>query len=82
MLKQFAHFDAALAVFFEFKGRLKGRAGAALGGQVVHWQRLAVQPRELGLRIEGVHVRRPPVGKNVNDTLGLRRKVRRSGSER
>ncbi len=42
--KQLAHLDAALAVFFELEGRLESSASLALGFQVVHRQRLPVQP--------------------------------------
>ena len=41
--KQFAHFDAALAVFLELEWRLKRRPGLPLGLQIIHRQRLAMQ---------------------------------------
>ena len=78
----FADLDAALPVFLELERRGKRRAGLAFRGQVLHRQRLAgilVQGR---LGIEGIDVRRAAVGKNMNDSLGLARKLRRLGQER
>ena len=80
--KQFAHLDAALAVLLELERRLKRRAGVALGLQIVHRQRLAVQFGQRRLRIERIHVRRSAIREDVNDALGLGRKVRRFRSER
>ena len=77
-----AHLDAALAVFLEFERRLKSRARAALGLQIIHRQRLAVQPCQGRFRIERVHVRRTAVGKDVNDAFRFGRKLRRFWRER
>jgi hypothetical protein len=74
--EQIADFDAALAVIFKLEWRLKRRAGAALGFEIVHRQRLAVEFGENRFGIKRVNVRRSAIGKNVNDALGLARKMR------
>lgn len=80
--EEVADFDAALAVRLELEGRLKGRARLALGLEIVHRQRLAVELGEHGLGIKGVHVRRPAVGEDVDDAFGLGGKLRGTRGER
>ena len=73
--KQFADFDAALAVFFEFERRLKGRAGAAFGRQIIHRQAVCRAAARGPVWDQSVHVRRPAVGENMDDALGFGRKM-------
>ena len=60
--KQFADFDAALAVFLELERRGKRGPGLALGQQVAARQLPARVFRQRRLGIERIDLRRPAVG--------------------
>ena len=80
--EKFADFDAALAVFFEFEGRGKGRAGFAFGAEVFHRQRLADIFFEGGFWVESIDVRRAAIGEYVDDLFGFGRELRLFWRER
>ena len=82
MGKNLADFDAALAVSFEFVRRGKRRAGFPFGFQILHRQLFAGVFFQRRFGIEGVHVRRPAVGENMNHMFGFGRKLRLPGHER
>ena len=82
MREQLAHFDAALAVFFELERGLERGAGATLSCQVIHWQGPAIQSRERGFRIERVHMRWAAIGENMDYSFSLGGKWRRLGGQR
>ena len=80
--KKFTHLDAAPSVFLKLERRLKRRAGAAFGGEIINRQWFAVELGEDRLGIKRVHVRRTAVGKDVDDALGLGGKMRSMRGER
>ena len=82
MLEELAHFDPALAIFLEFERRRKGRAGFPFRPEILHRQRFSSKSGQCWLRIERINVGRPAIGKDVDDMLGLGRKVRLFGRER
>ena len=83
-----ADLDAALAVLLEFERRAEGRAGLALGPEILGRQFLARVRVEHRLGVEGVDLRRPTVHEQVDHPLRLRRqggrlrRQRRAGSRR
>src|SRR5690348_13585334 len=82
MLEQLADLDAALAIFLELERGLKSRAGAALGWQIFHRQRFAVEPRQSRLGIERIDMRRPAIGEDMNNACGARWKMRGAWGQR
>ena len=69
LFEELADLDAALSVFFELEGGPPRGTGLALG-VVVDGDLLAMPAIERGLGIEGVDVRGPSIGEDVDDALG------------
>src|SRR5262245_27569568 len=78
---EFADFDAALSVPLKLIWRTKADSGFTFGLEM-NRQWLAVIFREHRLRIEGVHLRRTAVHKQVDDAFDLRCEMRRLGGQR
>src|SRR5579864_4541009 len=74
--KDFAYFDAALAVLLKLVWRGERGPGLALRAQILAWQGLARELRQHRLGVEGVEVRRPAIHEKMNHALGLGREVR------
>ena len=70
-LEELADLESAPAVSAPGEGRTEGGAGAPLRGDVIAGKGLAVILVQRGLAVEGVDVRRPAVGEDVDDALGL-----------
>ena len=79
--KQFADFEATLAVAREAERRGQGTTSLPLGGER-GWQGLAGIVGECRLRVERVDVRGTPIEKEVNHSLGARRKVKACSGRR
>ena len=75
--KEFTDFDSALPIAFKLEWRTHCRPGHPLGFQGVR-QQFAVPFTQHGLWIKGIYLGRTPIGKNVDDTLGLSGKMRRA----
>ena len=73
--KELADFEAALAVFLEFERGGQGGAGSAFGAQVFHGQHFARVFLQRRFGIKGVDMRRPAIGKYVDDVLGFGRRI-------
>ena len=80
--KELADLDAALAVLLELERRGKRRAGLPLGRQIRRRQSSAGVFCQSRLGIERIDVARSAVHEQVNDPLGLRRKMRRPLGQR
>jgi hypothetical protein len=79
--EQLAHLHPALAVGLELE-RGSERGARWPFGFEMNRQPLAVVFRQLGFRIEGVHLRRAAVGEDLDDVFRARRKMRRLRRER
>ena len=80
--EQLADLDAALAVLLELERRGERGAGLALGRQVRHRQGLAGVFVQRRLGVERIDVGGPAVHEQVDDALGLRRKMRQPRRQR
>ena len=79
--KKLADLDATLPVFLELERRAKRAAGLPLGREM-NRDFLAVEFRQLGLRIERIHMRRSAVHEKLDVAFDLRGKLRRFDRER
>ena len=70
-----ADLESALTVARKLEGRGQGCAGLALGAEVLARQGLAGVFREGRLGVEGVHLRRPAIEKEMHDAAGPRCEV-------
>jgi hypothetical protein len=80
--KNLADLDAALAEFFEFVRRRKRRAGFAFGFQVLHRHMVCRRIFQRRFWVEGIHLRGPAIGENMDDVFGFGRKLGLLGRER
>ena len=80
--EELADLEPALAVALPGERRTERRARAALGGDVVAWQGLAVVFIEGDLTVKGVDLRSAAIGEDVDDALGLAGERCRAGGER
>ncbi len=75
VMENFADFQARLPVLAELERRGESRSGAPLGAQVAGRERFACVFLKHGFGVEGIHVARSAIGKDVNDVLGFRGEV-------